>query len=267
MTLDRWRALGFGAGVHLARFAVILLALGVAPLLGVSGWYLGLAANVACVIFAVVLVTRLGLWKNSGILVAWRGRTAGLFLVPLAIEVALWVVPNGLFDRAPGFGLWALSLLLVGLNEELTSRVVVLERMRRSFNPALAVTVTAVLFGLQHLSAFATTSRTVQDIFLNVAVSACYAFALAAFQYRFCWLLPLVLLHAAADFTTILTVTALGDVVVALTCAMFVVLGAVILRPALRQRATSPAGPIADHSVRATDQSGYQPDTSPGSRT
>ena len=203
-----------------------------APLLGISGWYLGLAANVACVLLAVVLVTVRGQWRASGLFSLWRGRTAALFLVPFVVEMLLWAVPSGLVELPPGFGLWALTLLLVGLNEELISRVVVLERMRRSFGPAGAVALTGALFGLQHLSAFATTtSRTVDDVLLNVLVSACYGIGLAAFQYRFRWVLPLVLIHAAVDFTTIHSANPLPDAVVAITCVAFLATAAVILRP------------------------------------
>lgn len=243
MTADRWRALGFGAAVHVLRFGVIMGALAFAPLLGISGWYLGLAANVACVLFAIVLVTVRGLWRVSGLFSVWRGRTAALFLAPFIIEVLLWAVPNGLVEQPPGFGLWALTLLLVGVNEELISRVVVLERMRRSFGPAGAVTLTGVLFGLQHLSAFATTGREVDDVLLNILVSGCYGIGLAAFQYRFRWVLPLVLIHASADFTTILSANPLPDPAVAITCLAFLATAAVILRPLVARRSRSVAAP------------------------
>lgn len=242
MTVDRWRALGFGTAVHVLRFGVIMGALAFAPLLGISGWYLGLAANVACVLLAVVLVTVRGQWRVSGLFSLWRGRTAALFLVPFVVEMLLWAVPSGLVERPPGFGLWALTLLLVGLNEELISRVVVLERMRRSFGPAGAVALTGALFGLQHLSAFATTTaRTADDILLNVLVSACYGIGLAAFQFRFRWVLPLVLLHAAVDFTSILSANPLPDVVVAITCVAFLATAAAILRPLVTGRLPSAA--------------------------
>ncbi|MFB2581311.1 CPBP family intramembrane glutamic endopeptidase [Herbiconiux sp. P15] len=231
MTGDRWRALGFGAAVHVLRFAVIMGALAVAPLLGISDWYMGLFANVACVILAVVLVTVRGQWSASGLFSLWRGKTAALFLLPFVIEILLWAVPDGLVEHPPGFGLWALTLLLVGLNEELLSRVVVLERMRRSFGPAGAVALTGALFGLQHLSAFATTSRTVDDVLLNVLVSACFGIGLSAFQFRFHWVLPLVLVHSAADFTTILSANPLPDAVIAITCVGFLATATVILRP------------------------------------
>ena len=229
MTRDRWQAVAFGAAVQVARFAVLMLALAVGPLVGITGWYLGLFATGACVLFAVILVTARRLWGTSGVLVAWRGPRALLLLIPFVIEVLLWVIPAGLTDRPPGFGLWASSLLLVGVNEELVSRVVVLERMRASFSPVAAVAVTAALFGLQHLSAFATTDRGAWDVVSNVFVSAFYGFALGAFQYRFQWVIPLILLHAAADFTTILSARPLTDLAIAATAIGFIVLGVVIL--------------------------------------
>jgi membrane protease YdiL (CAAX protease family) len=206
-----------------------MIALGVAPLVGVSGWYLGLFANVACVLYAVVLVTARRLWRTSGILVGWRGPRAAIILLVLLVEVLLWAIPGGLEDRPPGFGLWALTLLLVGINEELTSRVVVLERLRSAFGPLAAVSVTAALFGLQHLSAFATTGRDPVDIAGNVVVSGCVGFAFAAFQYRYRWVMPLILLHAAADFTSVLSLRPLDDLVVGATAAGFLVLGFVTL--------------------------------------
>ncbi|WP_157509421.1 CPBP family intramembrane glutamic endopeptidase [Glaciibacter superstes] len=239
MANQQWRAVGFGVTVHVARFGVIMLTLAVAPLFGVSGWYLGLVANVACVVFAAVLVTVRGLWRTSGILVAWRGPLAMLLLLPLVAEVLMWTVPAGLVEQEPGFGMWALTLLLVGINEELTSRVVVLERMRGAFGPTAAVAITAALFGLQHLSAFATTSRTIDDVLLNVLVSACYGFALAAFQFRFRWLWPLILLHAGADFTTVLTGQPHSDPVIAVSLVVFIALGVVILRPVVAARRDS----------------------------
>lgn len=116
------------------------------------------------------------------------------------------------------------------LTKKLTSRVVVLERLRQAFGPYSAVALTAALFGLQHLSAFATTSRDAVDVAGNVVVSACTGFALAAFQYRYRWLTPLILIHAAADFTSILAIRPLGDGAIALTAVGFVVLGFLTLR-------------------------------------
>lgn len=86
------------------------------------------------------------------------------------------------------------------------------------------------MFGLPHLSALITTDRTWDDVASNVLVSACYGAALAAFQYRFQWIWPLMLIHATADFTTILTPKPLPDVVVAVTLLVFLALAVALLR-------------------------------------
>ncbi|SMH42811.1 hypothetical protein SAMN06295885_2066 [Rathayibacter oskolensis] len=80
--------------MHLARFGVITGALAAAAAIGIPGWYLGLTANVACVVFASALVTWRRLWRTSGILAAGRGRTA-LLLVFFAAATAR------LSDRCP----------------------------------------------------------------------------------------------------------------------------------------------------------------------
>lgn len=224
------RAVGFGAAVHLARFGVIVLGLLLAPAIGITGWYAGLFVNVLCAVFAVGLVTWLGLWHRIGATVVWRGPVAAAAMLVLLAEALWWLVPDGLAVRPPGALLWALTLLLVGLNEELVSRGVVLDRMSRSAAPWLAAALTAALFGLQHLSAFATTDRGPYDVLTNVLVSGCYGFALAGFQLRFAWIWPLVLLHALADFTTILSASGHGDVAVGVTLVVFVALGAVLVR-------------------------------------
>ena len=51
-----------------------------------------------------------------------------------------------------------------------------------------AVAMTAALFGLQHLSAFATTSRGGVDILGNVLASACFGVALGACSPASAWM-------------------------------------------------------------------------------
>lgn len=231
MGVDRTRAVGFGIGVHAARFGLIWGASVLAPLIGITGWWIGLFVNALCVIFAIVLVSVLRLWRSSGFLTPWRGWIALLFLLPMIAEATVRFLPSGLDDQAPGYGFWALSLLCVGFNEELVSRVVVLSRMRTSFSTYPAVAITAGLFGVQHLSAFATTSRGTEDILLNVVASACYGFVLVAYQYRFAWIWPLILVHATADFTTILTrFDDRGDLLAVITSVLFVLWGFIILK-------------------------------------
>jgi membrane protease YdiL (CAAX protease family) len=226
----RRRALGVAVTVQVSRFLVLLAAVLLAPSVGISGWFIGLAANVACTVFAVVLVTRFRLWGRIGWSWRPRGRRSLLWLSPFVVEALLWTVPAGIVDRPPGIGLWSLSLLLVGVNEELTSRGVILSRLERAFPPGAAVAITAALFGLQHLSAFATTSRGGVDIVGNVLASACFGVALGAYQSRFRWIVPLILAHAVLDVTAILGTRSFGDLAVVVMSVAYVAVGVVILR-------------------------------------
>lgn len=150
-------------------------------------------------------------------------------MFPLALEAVSWALPAGLRVQAPGYLLWGGTLLLVGVNEELISRGVVLSRLQSAFRPVGAVVLTAALFGLQHLSAFALTSRQVGDILGNVVLSAVTGFALAAYQFRFRWLWPLILVHATANFTVVLAARPLPDLYVGLAHALLLVFGIAVL--------------------------------------
>jgi membrane protease YdiL (CAAX protease family) len=247
---ERRRAVAFGVSVHLARFAIILAVVTLVPLVGIAGWYSGLAANVACTAFAVWLVTRYGLWRASGFLTPLRSGWALLALAPFVLDAALWALPGGLEVDSPGIALWVLTLALVGVNEELVSRVVVLDRMRRAFAPLAAAAVTGALFGLQHLSLLATTGRDPGDVLTNVLLSGIAGFALAAYQLRFAWIWPLMVLHAASDFTAIhATVEAPVAWYVAIHL-LFVAVGVWLLRrpAAVTARWPGPTAPVTTGS-------------------
>ncbi len=235
-----WRALGVAVAAQLGRFGVIVLGLALAPLVGIFGWFAGLFVNALCCLYAAALITGSRSWRSIGFLTPWRGWVAALLLLVPFAEALSWVVPDGPVDRPPGYALWALSLLMVGFNEELTSRGFVLGRLGRDFGAGAAVTITAALFGLQHLSLLLTTSRGTVDMLTNVLASACYGFGLAAFQYRFAWITPLILVHALSDFTTLLASNPFGDLVVTLISVIYLAYGGVILwslrgRAALRR--------------------------------
>lgn len=225
-----WRPLGEALGITVVRFALMLATLEAAGLVGVGGWYLGLTANVAATIYGVVLMTRRRLWRGSGFAIGWRSGLAAVAMLPLVAEAASGALGGGYRERDPGFALWGVSLLLAALNEELISRGVILDRLRRAYRPSAAVALTGALFGLQHLSQFAFTSRAADDILLNVLASGIYGFALAAFQDRFRWLWPLVLVHAAANFGVILASDPLPDAVLYVTHGLLLVYGVALLR-------------------------------------
>lgn len=196
--------IGVAVAILLARFVILFLGLQLAAAIGIEGWHSGLFVNVLVSIYAVILMSRYHLWTATGMTTLWRSRMALIWLLPLIAEAGFWAL-GGLVEQPPGFGLWALTLLLVGVNEELISRGVILSRLRSAYRPLMAVIIGAALFGLQHLSALALTSRAVDDVLGNVLFSAIYGFALGAYQLRFRWLWPLILIHAATDFTTVLS--------------------------------------------------------------
>lgn len=192
-----------GVAITVVRFLIMLVTLEVASLAGVSGWTLGFVANIAVTVYAVVLVTQRGLWRRIGATTAWRSWAAVLLLLPLVAEAVAAALPAGLAAQDPGWLLWSATLLLVGVNEELISRGVILERAAAATTPVRAVAFTAALFGLQHLSRLALTSSSVEDTLLNVVASGVYGFALCAWQLRVRWIWPLVIVHAVADLTVI----------------------------------------------------------------
>ncbi|MDQ3554078.1 MAG: CPBP family intramembrane metalloprotease [Chloroflexota bacterium] len=230
MTRLRHHPLADAAGITVIRFVLMVVTLQVAAAAGVGGWDLGLVVNVVVALFAAALMTRRRLWRSSGFTTAWRSRLAALALLPLLLEAVSWTLHGGMVEQAPGYIPWATTLLLVGVNEELISRGVILTRLREAYRPVWAVLLTAGLFGLQHLSAFALTSRAADDILLNVLLSGTYGFALAAFQLRFAWIWPLIFVHALADFSVILAGAQLPNLLIGISHLLLLAYGIFLLR-------------------------------------
>ena len=244
MRAVRLECLADAVGIHLLRFAVMWAVLEVAPLVGITGWYAGLAVNVVITLLAAAIMTRRGLWVSTGMVLPWRSGLALAALAPFALEVVAWAIPSGVVDDEPGLALWLLTLLLVGLNEEMFSRGIVLTSLRRAYHPLSAVAITGALFGLQHLSALVLTSRGFGDVAMNVLLSATFGFALAAYQLRFAWLWPLALLHGLADWTTVLTANPLPDWAIGFVHTFYLGFGFWLLRTErLKEQSAARAGP------------------------
>jgi len=141
------------------------------------------------------------------------------------LKLLFWIVPGGISVRAPGAIWWISTLLLVGLNEELFSRVVVLSGLRNKYSYLVSAALTGFLFGLQHFSALALTSRGLSDVAGNVLLSGIYGFTLAAVQLRIKWITPLILIHALADFTTLFAAKPLTDLTIGILNLGFLLYG------------------------------------------
>jgi membrane protease YdiL (CAAX protease family) len=228
--------------IHIGRFGVILAGLAVAPLLGIHGWDQGSFVNALCCVYAVILISVLRLWRRVGLAVR-RSWSATLWLAPLALGAVAWTIPSGIGDEGIPLPLWAMSFLLVGINEELVSRGAVLTVLRRGFAVVPAVVLTALLFGLQHFSVVATSGVAPLDAATNVGVTAIYGFAFAAYQARFAWIVPLILIHAADDFTSVLSPGAPSDAIQIVVNVVLLVTGIALLG-----RASSPPRPAGGSS-------------------
>jgi membrane protease YdiL (CAAX protease family) len=255
----RLASLTDAVSIHLLRFAVMWAVLEVSPLVGITGWYAGLAVNVVITMLAAAIMTRRGLWVSTGMVVPWRSGLALAALAPFVLEVVAWAIPDGVVDDEPGLALWLLTLLLVGLNEEMFSRGIVLTSLRRAYHPLPAVAITGALFGLQHLSALVLTSRAFGDVAMNVLLSATFGFALAAYQLRFAWLWPLALLHGLVDWTTVLTANPLPDWAIGIVHTFYLGFGLWLVRAAPRKSgrgavnsSADPGGSVPPQPIGAT---------------
>ena len=222
----------------------------VAPLVGITGWYAGLAVNVAITLLAAAIMTRRGLWVSTGMVVPWRSGLA------LAAPGAVRHRGSRLGPARGRGGRRARPCSVAAhtdvgrANEEMFSRGIVLTSLRRAYQPLPAVAITGALFGLQHFSALVLTSRGFEDVMTNVLLSATFGFALAAYQFRFAWLWTLALIHGLADWTTVLTANPLPDWAIGVVHTFYLGFGLWLVRAAPRtsgrgavESSTDPAGP------------------------
>ncbi|MGC4192019.1 MAG: CPBP family intramembrane metalloprotease [Thermomicrobiales bacterium] len=225
------RAVVAVTAIQFARYGVIHLGLWIAPVLGIDGWDRGLFVNVLCCVYAAGIATWSGAWRDSGIVRRWGGWIAVFWLVPLAFEALAWLVPHGMASSLEGVAWpwWVVNLLLVGFNEELICRGVILPCLERAFGAGTAVSLAALAFGLQHLSAFTTGDAPAGDILWNVLLTAVYGFALGAWQHRFRWLWPLIALHAVSDLTSLLSPESPRDLVIAVVYPGLILAGVLLL--------------------------------------
>ena len=122
----------------------------IAPLVGITGWYAGLAVDEATTLLAAAIMTR----RGRGRAPAWRFLGGPDWPWPRlrrSSSRSAWALPEGVVDDEPGLALWLLTLVWVGLNEEMFSRGIVLTSLRRADHPLPAVAITGALFGLDLL--------------------------------------------------------------------------------------------------------------------
>jgi hypothetical protein len=159
-------------------------------------WYPDLGAAVVNLVCAAVVLFLLRAWHLQGD-VTGRGRRWYLALPLLAIALS-YAIP-GIDGALVGS---AVTLALVGVNEELYSRGLSLE-IARPLGDRTAAVLTATTFGLGHLQNYLVFGGALDDTLVQVVMAGVYGFCLAGARLRMNTVWPLVLVHAIDDWTQI----------------------------------------------------------------
>lgn len=107
----------------------MVITLALLPLFGVGGWWLGFGTNIVVSVLAIYVVTALDLWPQSGMKKLNVSYKELLIISPLLFE-ALIGLPQGVSPSKHLASYGGCQRCLVGLNEELFSRVVILSGLR-----------------------------------------------------------------------------------------------------------------------------------------
>lgn len=174
---------------------LIGVAEGLPPL--APGWFPDLGAAVVNLVCTAVFLVLARVWRLD---VTGRGRRW-----PLLVPLVLVAVSYGLAGIAGTTGQLvgsAVSLALVGVNEELYSRGVSLE-IARPLGDRWAAVLVAVMFGVGHVQNYLLFGKPLDDTVFQVVTAATYGFCLAGVRLRTTALWPLMAVHALDDWTQI----------------------------------------------------------------
>ena len=156
-------------------------------------------AQLLLCVYAIVLLTAVGSWREMGLMHAPTWRECLLFL-PLLIAPVLILFSSGIHLTEPvQIGLAFLFTLAIGFSEEVAFRGIVL----RLFLPrgALpAALIGSAIFGLLHLgNIFA--GQSIALTIVQIFFAALGGFGLAAPYIKTNALWPLIIVHMLVDFT------------------------------------------------------------------
>ena len=176
---------------------LIAVAEGMPPL--APDWFPDLGAavvNLACTTVVLVL------------LYAWRlqadvtGRGTRWYLALPLLAIALSYGLAGIAGAPAALVGSAVSLALVGLNEELYSRGLSLE-IARPLGPRKAAALVALTFGLGHIQNYLLFGKPLDDTLYQVLSAGLYGFCLAGARLRMNTVWPLVFVHGLDDWLQI----------------------------------------------------------------
>jgi len=163
---------------------------------------IGLAAGLG-------VVAVLGWGREVGLRPVWSGRRM-LLLLPLVVLVATYALPGvtatayltegiGPGEEAYVLACIAIWCLLIGLNEELWSRGIVLHPLRR-LGPFRSALIVAAIFSAQHLLNLFAFGAGLDDTIAQLVSTFAFGVVLVALRWHGITILPLAVLHGLGDF-------------------------------------------------------------------
>jgi hypothetical protein len=162
-------------------------------------WYPDLGATLVNLVCAAVVLVLLYAWRLDTDATG-RGRRWHLVLPLLAIAVSYGLA--GIAGTTAQLVGSAVSLALVGINEELYSRGLSLE-IARPLGGRTAAALVAVTFGVGHLQNYLLFGGALDDTLFQVLAATCYGFCLAGARLRMNTVWPLAFVHGLDDWMQI----------------------------------------------------------------
>jgi uncharacterized protein len=201
---------------------LIAVAEGLPPL--APAWFPDLGAALVNLVCATVILILLRAWGRQAD-VTGRGRHWHLAIPLLVIALSYGLV--GISGTALVSS--AVTLALVGVNEELYSRGLALD-IARPLGERTAAVLTAAAFGAGHIQNYLLFGRPLDDTLEQIVMAGLYGFCLAGVRLRMNTIWPLAFVHGLDDWMQINSPGRAPDWWQAATLVFFVVYGLLLTR-------------------------------------
>jgi membrane protease YdiL (CAAX protease family) len=188
----------FAVLVLLILEAIVLGALLLSDLAGISLLSLDLPILLLNAVFAAILIGALRWWKETGFTAPSQWKNLRFLIIPLVLLIAPTLFLQPQFPPLDRAVILIVVTLLIGFQEEAIFRGALL----RTFMPRgamQAVLISAALFGLIHANSFLV-GRDPIFVISQIVASFLGAIGLGALRIRTNTIVPLILLHALNDF-------------------------------------------------------------------
>jgi uncharacterized protein len=207
-------------------------------------------AQAGLIVALVALVTALGWWRIVGYTRPAQWRELRLLWLPLAVMLVLPLARGIALPTMGTLAFWIVGYALTGFYEETLMRGVVL-RVLRPRGPTQAVLISALLFGLLHISNLALRSPVI--VLAQMVGAATEGVGLAALRLRTNTLWTVIAVHAVEDLVLKLSALPVIPVNVVQSIIMFAY-GLYLLRGLHRRAADAKQTPseVAHEALRST---------------